>query len=566
MGRMTTPGAPPACWPSTQPVSAASGCAAGPARPATQFVEHLYSLFPAGTVPRKIPLNITDDRLLGGLDLAATLAAGRPVHERGILAQAHDAILVLTMAERLTPATAARLAAAWDDGAAFCMLALDEGAADEAPPAALTDRLAFTVTSFGFNSGTMPPRQAILAARRRLAAVTAPPAAIGEICTAAALLGIGSLRACLFAQRAATAHAAWRGATSLEAADLAAAIRLVLLPRATKFPQAPPPQEPAPPDATPEEARPPDQQADQQPDPLTDRLEDRVQEAAPAVLPAQLLALLAHPTGPRRTTPGSGKSGTSASYKRGRPLTARPGTLGGAARLSLLDTLRAAAPWQRLRATATPTPAPRRLLVRPADIRIKRFKEKSRSVTIFAVDASGSSALNRLAEAKGAILLLLAACYVRRDEVALVAFRGTGAEILLPPTHALARARRSLSALPGGGPTPLATGITTARLLAEAERRKGHQPLLLLLTDGGANIALNGAQGRTAAGADAIAAARTCRGLPSMVLDTSPRKQDFVRQLAAAMDGLYLPLPYADAAGLGRILAANGGLHAGRTA
>jgi magnesium chelatase subunit D len=199
-------------------------------------------------------------------------------------------------------------------------------------------------------------------------------------------------------------------------------------------------------------------------------------------------------------------------------------------------------------------PRTTRIAVRADDFRILRFKERARTIAIFAVDASGSAALNRLAEAKGAVQLLLADCYVRRDQVAVLAFRGRAAEILLPPTHALARARRSLASLPGGGPTPLAIGIDAARLLAEGERRKGLQPLLVLLTDGGANIGRDGNPGRAAAAADAMEAAKLCRvaGFAALVVDTAPRPQAFVAQLALAMGARYLPLPYADSAALSR--------------
>jgi magnesium chelatase subunit D len=265
---------------------------------------------------------------------------------------------------------------------------------------------------------------------------------------------------------------------------------------------------------------------------------------------------------------GAGTAGASLGVERGRPAGARPGRLTGRARLSVLDTIRAAAPWQRIRQSAlAPDRSQKRILVRAEDFQIRRFKEQPRRIAIFAVDASGSSAVNRLAEAKGAIMLLLADCYVQRDEVALIAFRGLNAELLLPPTHALARARRALAALPGGGPTPLAAGINAALRLGVMERRAGKQPLLVILTDGGANIGQDGKPGRAAAGRDALAAARACglQNLPALVVDTAPRRQKFVAELAAAMAARYVPLPYADAARLNRAVQAAGGPH-GRVA
>ena len=114
--------------------------------------------------------------------------------------------------------------------------------------------------------------------------------------------------------------------------------------------------------------------------------------------------------------------------------------------------------------------------------------------TISSSDASsgslgGSSALHRLAEAKGAVELLLADCYVRRDSVAVLAFRGRSAELLLPPTRSLVRAKRSLAELPGGGGTPLAAGIDAARELAFAVRRRGDTAVVVVLSDGRANLA-----------------------------------------------------------------------------
>ena len=190
--------------------------------------------------------------------------------------------------------------------------------------------------------------------------------------------------------------------------------------------------------------------------------------------------------------------------------------------------------------------------MRPDDFRITRLKQRRRTVTIFVVDASGSAALHRLAEAKGAVELLLAECYVRRDEVALIAFRGTGAELLLPPTRSLARARRSLAGLPGGGGTPLAHAIDAAAALAEAVKRKGQTPSLVFLSDGGANVARDGTGGRGKAREDAINAARRLKlaGIRALFVDTAPRPKDAAEHIAREMDAVYLPLPQADAAAI----------------
>ncbi|MFN5158868.1 MAG: VWA domain-containing protein, partial [Betaproteobacteria bacterium] len=246
----------------------------------------------------------------------------------------------------------------------------------------------------------------------------------------------------------------------------------------------------------------------------------------------------------------------SASRSRGRPLGARRGPPVQGARLHLVATLRAAAPWQPLRRRAWAGQPGRaegpRVHVRPDDFHVRRFAEKRGTTTVFAVDASGSAALHRLAEAKGAVELLLAECYVRRDEVAVLAFRGRGAELLLPPTRSLVRARRSLAGLPGGGGTPLAAGIELARQVAAQVQREGASPLVVMLTDGRANVTLAGQGGRTQAAEEALAAARRLRALGAqcLLVDTSVRPEPAAAALALAMGARYLALPQADARAL----------------
>ena len=198
--------------------------------------------------------------------------------------------------------------------------------------------------------------------------------------------------------------------------------------------------------------------------------------------------------------------------------------------------------------------ATRRIEVHPDDFRIVRFRQRTETSIVFAVDASGSTALHRLGEAKGAVELLLADCYVRRDHVALIAFRGREATLLLPPTRSLTRAKRCLAGLPGGGATPLAAGIDAAATLADTERRRGRTPVIVLLTDGRANMTRDGSGGRQRAETEAMASARAPRdaGFTVLLVDTSPRPNPFARTLADVMHARYVPLPRADASTLSR--------------
>jgi magnesium chelatase subunit D len=131
-----------------------------------------------------------------------------------------------------------------------------------------------------------------------------------------------------------------------------------------------------------------------------------------------------------------------------------------------------------------------------------------------------------------------------------VSFRGKSADVLLSPTRSLARAKRTLSSLPGGGATPLAAGLDAAAAIALQERKRGASPTIVVLTDGKANVDRLGNKSRSAGEADALAAGRGVRaiGLRALLVDTSPQRHVQARALAEAMGARYLPLPHADAA------------------
>ncbi|MEO0866718.1 MAG: VWA domain-containing protein, partial [Pseudomonadota bacterium] len=327
-------------------------------------------------------------------------------------------------------------------------------------------------------------------------------------------------------------------------ADIELAAALVLAHRATQLPAPEDTQErPAPPAPDMSE---PDQTDTDTPQSDAFPETDMLIEAVATLLPAGLLQTLSAQNMSRRAS-GAGAGQKRASNRRGQPLPPRPGRLDGTRRIDLVATLRTAAPWQPIRRARRPDA--KGLIIHPSDIRVKRYVQHSDRVLIFCVDASGSSAVARLGEAKGAIELLLAEAYANRDHVALVGFRGTGAELLLPPTRSLVQTKRRLAALPGGGGTPLASGLHSAQVLADQTRGKGLSPTLVLLTDGRANIALDGAADRKRAAEDAsqVANAIRAQGTRALVIDTSNRPQPALQDLGRSLDATYVPLPRADA-------------------
>lgn len=504
----------------------------GDAAPFLAALRHL-----SGRKAHRVPPHIGIDRLTGSIDVAATLKSGTPVHDHGLLAET-DGLILLTSAERLPLDKAALIAAAMDHGAPFTIIAHDEGIDDERAPMILVERVAFLLDVTKYE----PLDIDIAAARKLLHAVTIPDRITEGLCQTALALGLSSIRPAVMALRAARAIAALDGRSDVDDDDAALAARLILAPRAVTFP-APveeEPDQPAPQDAP--------EPGEQDGAPTQQELADRLLDAIKASLPAGLLAALEKNLRQPGSKAGAGAVSQKAGLKRGRPAGTRQGEPRNGARLALIDTLRAAAPWQPIRRRAKP--AAKGIHVEKTDFRIRRFKEKRETTAIFAVDASGSAALHRMAEAKGAVELLLADCYVRRDRTALIAFRGKQAELLLPPTRSLQRAKKSLADLPGGGGTPLAAGIEQSMLVADQVRRSGGIPLVVFLTDGKANIARDGTADRGLALRDAEAAARAMRlaGVRSLMIDLSDTRTGPARKLAEAMGADYLPLPHADAA------------------
>jgi magnesium chelatase subunit D len=559
---------------------------------------------------RKMPLGISDENLIGGIDLDQTLRTGKAVLRQGLLAQCDQQLLLMPMAERVEVGAVAKVVSALDNGfiaierdgqsrrieSHFGIVALDEGIEDdEQPNEKIRQRTAFLLNLdiIGWrdlpetDDDFLPDTQSLVYASENFSNVSISEDSLSALVGVAEQLGVVSIRALNLALNTAKCLAAFDGEPEVSSMHLQRAIALVLSPRATRLPQsAPPPEEEneAPTDEEQSDDQPEENVDQDQPPPLeppedqnqdqekkeenekdenesekTDSenpqaLDDEILEAAQAAIPADLLARLADLADLKTPKGMGGKTGAiKVGRVRGRPLGNMPGMPEGGKTLSIIDTLRAAVPWQGVRraemiAAGKTIPAGK-ILIRKEDFRIKRYQERTQTLTMFIVDASGSSAMHRLAEAKGAVELLLAECYVRRDQVAVMSFRGSVAELVLAPTRSLVKAKRALSGLPGGGGTPLSRAIDESFEIASASMRKGLTPALVFLTDGRANIAKDGSPGRPKAMEDAQQSARAAShySFKSLWIDTSPQARDEGKALAAMLGSMYLPLPNAGA-------------------
>lgn len=546
----------------------------GPVR--DRWLEQLQSV---SCVVQKIPHNMDDDRLLGGMDLTASLQMGSLVSQAGVLSQLDGGIAILPMAERFPRYLLTMLLQIQEQGqwyerctsqlkkVRFGLLALDESDDDTSLPPALTDRLALwldlrAVAYSDMHAVEPLNAQELQEVRHRLQGMVASQDHIKSICQAAQALGVAGLRAPSWALYVASLHAALNHKLALDDEDLQAAVRLVLLARATQIPsvaQSPdqpsdapseqqadsPPEPPSPSEPSETQTQTHDPAPAPQPDVAAD---DQLLEAVLAHLPQGLLdQLAAQCAKPKGTQTSSGQSGQARTDRlRGRPLTPRPGQPHAGARLHVLATLRAAVPKQRLRKTSVTGP---RIALRSEDFHVHRFEQRRASCLIFALDASGSAAYQRLAEAKGAVEILLQQSYARRDSVCVVAFRGAIAQTLLPPTRSLVRAKKALAGLPGGGGTPIALALQSATHIAMNLQRQGTTPTLVVLSDGRANVTLAGLGGRSQAQAQALQCAMQWRslGFNALWIDTSAQPDTQAQNLAQNMGATYFPMPLVQA-------------------
>ena len=562
----------------------------------------------------ELPVGATEDRLTGSLDIGRALTEGVSSFQPGLLAAAHRGVLYVDevnllhdhLVDLLLDAAALGTSYVERDGvsvrhqARFLLVGTMNPEEGELRPQ-LLDRFGLTVEAaapreatqrasivrrriaYDADPGTFAAQfaaqekalaAAIADATGRLPGIVLDDAALLRIAGVCAAFGVDGLRADIVIARAAAAHAAWRGATTVSREDIRVAARLALPHRRRRNPFDEPGLDEQEledalggPDQEPEPDPPPDgggdggggdggsgdggsgdehgggeRGHDGDGDGSGNGPRDDDARPEPAGRPGR--ASVAPPAGsfrPRRLeVPGKGQ-GTAGRRSRaatdsGRSVGARPPAATSAAGVRdvhLAATLTAAAPHQRRRGRTAPG-----LLLERADLREHRREARESNLVLFLVDASGSMAARRRMEAvKGAVLSLLLDAYQRRDKVGLVSFRGAGAELLLPPTWSADAAARRLREMPAGGRTPLAAGLAQARAVLRRERLRDplRRPLLVVVTDGR----------HTAGGDPAAAAAALHRDRVAAVVvdcESGPVRLGLAAGLAGRLGAQYLDL------------------------
>ncbi len=496
----------------------------------------------------KINPFIDDQSLLGGIDFVSTLKSGRKVRKPGYL-EKNEIVIFLSMAERIKSNLAGKYYNAFDKNNGITLLVSDESHDfDEKIPLGLSDRLAFQINIDSIHYSEINKikfnKKQLNSANLRISKVKYENNIFNQISEVCFYLKIKSLRASLLTFYAARAIAAYENHEKIESNDLKRAISLCLANKVLSFPEEIDKDENETQTVENGESELSNDDINLSNDqiPLEILLEAVISNISP-----ELMSFLKQKSKSKETLISSSGSGQKKiGNKNGKPLPSRKGKYSNRESIDFFSTVISAIPWQALRKDLQKNKT--KIKLRKEDICIKQRESKSQRLIIFAVDASGTLAIGRLAETKGAIEILLSEAYTKRDLVSLIAFRGTKSEILLPPTKSLVQTKKKLAELPGGGTTPLASALLSILELNKQSKSKGFFSTVILLTDGKGNITLDGHvdKGISKEEAEKMSNLIMIEKIPVILIDTSIRPQKEAKELSEKLNATYIFLPKAN--------------------
>ncbi|MFL2800439.1 MAG: VWA domain-containing protein [Paracoccaceae bacterium] len=483
-----------------------------------------------------------------------TLTLGMPKYNEDIFSSDNIA-LILTNTEKMEKGLAKFLSDKIKNNKNKFFIALDESEGNEMSRANLSDYIIFSVNLGGTRYKDLKKvsinRKKIVEARRNLATVQVNKKILDYLIASAEMFYISNMHTIFSTLKVAKSLCVYKGNKSVSREDITLAISLSMIHKAKQIPEF---QQEEKAKAPEQEQLRDDNESKADNSELSNENKKMLIDALKISLPSNLIeSLLSKNSQIISLGESAGSGEKNNNFSAGRPIPPVNRKYSSDKKIDLMATLTKAIPWQKIRSSSV-TKKNRKIIIYPQDIMIKRFEKQSERLLIFLVDASGSNAIGRLAEAKGAIEILLSDAYAKRDNVALISFSGLKADPLLLPTKSLVTAKKKLSSLPGGGATPLANGLLEAFNMADAARSRNIKPIIILLSDGRGNISLDGEGDRVKAIKDTnyVASLIKRNAINNIFIDTSRRKTPIADELARELNGHYFQLPLANSSSISK--------------
>ena len=516
------------------------------------FLSNLLSLLKPKRLKKIYPFQNPTD-FAKSINMIDTLTFGMPKYNNDIFSSSNIA-LILTNTEKMQKGLATFLRDKIKSNKDKFFIALDESEGSDVSRADLSDYLIFSINLDGTRYKDLKKvtinRKKISEARNNLATVEVNKRELDYLIASSEMFSISNMHTIFCTLKVAKAICAYKGEKRVSREDINLAISLSMIHKAKQIPEFQ--QEEKAKSAENERLRDNDESKANNSE-LNSEDKKMLIDALKIFLPNNLIeSLLSKNSQTIRVTESAGSGERNNNFSAGRPIPSISRKYSSDKRIDLMGTLTRAIPWQKLRSSSVTKN--RKIIIYPQDIMIKRFEKQSERLLIFLVDASGSNAIGRLAEAKGAIEILLSDAYAKRDNVALISFSGLKADPLLLPTKSLVTAKKKLSSLPGGGATPLANGLLEAFNMADAARSRSIKPIIILLSDGRGNITLDGLGDRVKAIEDTtyIASLIKRNAINNIFIDTSRRKTPMADELARELNGHYFQLPMANSSSISK--------------